>query len=191
MLGGGEGVRNNVLAAALLVGVEARCKVACPAAAGRHHRGLEGRGLEVLGLELLGLGAVDDVAGAAAAGGLELGHGFSGSVFGLVELVGRVGWGRRGGLDAKPNCGCVVGRWLLAGWVPLRLKQRWDPGWVICSVTMEWRCDDGMPEFWVCLDQQSVGGWDGVTLTGVTGPGCSPRMPQAAWRASHTAICIP
>ena len=64
------------MAAALLFGVEARGKVACPAAAGRDHGGLEGRGLEVLGLELLGLGAVDDVAGAAAARGLELRHAF-------------------------------------------------------------------------------------------------------------------
>ena len=48
-----------------------------------------------------------------------------------------------------------------------------------------------MPESGFVLDQKSVGGWDGVTLTGVAGPGCLPRIPQAVWRGSHTAICIP
>ena len=66
------GVRFNVLAAALLFSVEACGEVARPAAACCHHRGFECRGFQVLGLDLWGFGTVDDVAGAASAGGLEL-----------------------------------------------------------------------------------------------------------------------
>lgn len=59
-------LRLDILAPALLIGVQVRRHVARPAAARRHHsRRFERRGLEVLGLDLRRLGAVDDVAGAA------------------------------------------------------------------------------------------------------------------------------
>lgn len=60
-------VRLNILPLPRLDGIQVLCHVTVATAAGRHHGRLEGGCLQVFGLETGGLGAVDDVAGAAAA----------------------------------------------------------------------------------------------------------------------------
>ena len=70
----GGDTRFNVLKTALLLGIQIGGHVAGATTTSRDHFALQGWRLQVLGLDLGSLGAVNNVAGATAAGGLHVRH---------------------------------------------------------------------------------------------------------------------